>query len=766
MRWTRGFIGTAALVLSGLATVNAQGYDQGYDQDPSSRVLRASYLQGEVSFRPGNVDDWTSATLNYPLSSGDHLWTDVNARAELHVGSNAIRLAPETAFEILDLDDNHLQIRLTQGSALIRIRTLNSDDDVEIDTPTGAVTLLRDGTYRVDVSADGATSTVTTRNGDAEVTSNDNTISVRPDETVLFTADGASSDVRNAPPMDEYDQWANSRDRTEDRSVSARYVSRDMTGYEDLDRNGTWSNDASYGHVWIPSNVASDWAPYRYGRWAWVEPYGWTWIDDAPWGFAPFHYGRWAYSRNRWVWAPGVVRSRPVYAPALVVFVGGSSFSGGRNYGDRGDVAWFPLAPREVYRPAYRTSDDYVRRVNVTNVNVTNINITNVNVTNVQYRNQRVQGATTAVRQDQFAGSQRIGRNAVIVPVSQARSAHVVGDGAPVTPTQQSVVIRRQGNTQVSRPPEATQTRQVVVKNTPPAPPATFASHAAQLQTTGDKPVAPLTISQTRGAPRSGVTSGMSRTDGNAQVNRAPNSAPSHTVAPTAVAPTPVAPSTTARPVPGSRPNINVRSQPNDEAQPATRPNGPPAAARTTEQPNVRVRPAPAAQPNESTRPAPAPQPNVNVRPAPAAQPNESARPAPAPEPKVNERPAPAARPSTNDRPVSHTDGPAPVNGSANGSPAHTVAEPNPNSHPSPNANAATPPSARAAPRQEAQPPRAAPQDEKKSPAQGEKPQAEKAPPARGQSDKGASSDKPRDSTNDKQSTKPPARDEKPPRRN
>jgi hypothetical protein len=731
MRWTRGLIGTAALVLSGLATVNAQGLEQ----DPSSRVLRASYLQGEVSFRPGNVDDWTSATLNYPLSSGDHLWTDADARAELHVGSNAIRLGPETAFEILDLDDDHLQIRLTQGSALIRIRTLDANDDVEIDTPTGAVTLMRDGTYRVDVSADGATSTVTARNGDAEVTSNGNTIPVRPDETVLFTVDGASSDVRNAPPMDEYDQWANSRDRAEDQSVSAQYVSRDMTGYEDLDRNGTWSDDADYGHVWVPSHVASDWAPYRYGRWAWVEPYGWTWIDDAPWGFAPFHYGRWAYARDRWVWAPGEIRSRPVYAPALVVFIGGSSFSGGRNYGDRGDVGWFPLAPREVYRPAYRTSDDYVRRVNVTNVNVTNINITNVNVTNIQYRNQVVQGATTAVSHDQFAGSQRIGSTAVVVPVSEARSAHVVGHGAPVTPTQQSVLIGRQGATQVGRPPEAAQTRQVVVKNTPPAPPATFASHAAQLQTTGDKPVAPLTISQTRGAPRSGVTPGMSRTDGNAQVNRAPNSAPTHTVAPTAVAPaavaptavapTPVAPSTTARPVPSTRPNINVRSQPNDEA-----------------------------------RPAPAPQPNVNVRPAPAAQPNENAHPAPAPAPqpnvKVRPAPAPAAQPRTNDRPVSHADGPSPVNGSANGSPAHTVAEPNPNSHPSPNAHAATPPNTRPV----------APQDEKKSPAQGEKAQATKAPPARGQSDKTAASDKRRTPETDTGNTKPPAHDEKPPRRN
>ena len=711
MRGTRVLIGTAAaLLLGSLATVKAQYQEQ----DPSSRVLRASYLQGEVSFRPGTVDDWTSATLNYPLSSGDHLWTDVNARAELHVGSNAIRLAPETAFEILDLDDNHLQIRLTQGSALIRLRTLESDDNVEIDTPTGAVTLMRDGTYRIDVSSDGATSTITTRNGDAEVSANGNTVPVRPNETVLFTADGASPDMRDAAPMDEYDQWADSRDRTEERSVSAQYVSRDMTGYEDLDRNGTWSDDADYGHVWVPAHVADDWAPYRYGRWAWVEPYGWTWIDDAPWGFAPFHYGRWAYVRERWVWAPGVVRRRPVYAPALVVFVGGSNFSGGR-YGDRGGVAWFPLAPNEVYRPAYHTSDRYVQRVNVTNVNVTNINITNINVTNIQYRNQRVQGATTAVGQDQFAGSRRIGKDALVVPVEEARAAHVVGHGAPVTPTQQSVLIHQQNTTTVvSRPPEGAQNRQVVWKNTPPPRPATFASHESQLQATGDKPVAPLPISQTRGAPRSGVTRGMSHTDAPSTVNAAtPN-----TTAPNATAPNATAPNVTARPVPNTRPNINVRTYPTGPAQPTAQPSGPP-----------------------NTRTVPQVQPNVNVRPA----------------------------PNTNDRPM-HTDGPAPVNGSANGSPAHTVAEPNPNVHPEPNVKPASPPNPRPVFRTDvqqpnqhpvAQPPRTVVTDEKKSPAQGEKPPAQTTEDRR--ESEASNAERRRVQTEEK--PRGPAQNDKPPRR-
>jgi hypothetical protein len=632
MRGTRVLIGMAAVLFSGIAAVHAQ------DQDPSARVARTSFLQGDVSFRPGTVDDWTSATLNYPLTSGDHLWTDADARAELHVGANAIRLAPQTAFEILDLDDNHLQIRLTQGSALITVRTLDVDDNMEIDTPTGAVTLLRDGTYRIDVSEDGATSTVTARNGDAEVTSNDQTIDVHPDETVLFTADGASQDVRDAAPMDEYDQWASARDRDEDRSVSARYVSRDMTGYEDLDRNGTWSDDPEYGHVWAPTYVAVDWAPYRYGRWVWVEPYGWTWIDDAPWGFAPFHYGRWAYSRNHWVWAPGIARRRPVYAPALVVFVGGNDRNDPRWDGRR-NVAWFPLAPNEVYRPAYHASDRYVRRVNVTNVNVTNINVTNINVTNINYRNKRVNGAMTAVPQDQFAGSRRIGHGATIVSAEQARNAHVVGDGAPVVPTERSVIIRRQNAAPVSRPPQAAQTREVVWKNTPPPRPATFASHENQLKGNGNSPVAPLPISQTRGAPRTEVAR-----NGNA------NNEASHAVTP----------NTDGRRVPNTRPNINVQRYPTAQAQPDG--GGAPKAT-------------PNANANSNARRNPNEQPNVNVRAAPAdVRPNVNVRAAePAAQPSVKERAAPRQRPNANDRPMSHTDAPAPVNGSPNAGPAHTV---------------------------------------------------------------------------------------------
>jgi hypothetical protein len=165
--------------------------------------------------------------------------------------------------------------------------------------------------------------------------------------------------VIDTPWLDEFDRWAMDRDRMLDNSVSARYVPADVVGYQDLDANGTWQVDASYGNVWYPNRVAVGWAPYRNGHWAMVNPWGWTWVDDAPWGFAVSHYGRWAQLGGRWGWVPGPNHVRAVYAPALVAFVGGNNFQLTISSGIASGAAWFPLGPRDVYRPDHRVSRGY-----------------------------------------------------------------------------------------------------------------------------------------------------------------------------------------------------------------------------------------------------------------------------------------------------------------------------------------------------------------------------------------------------------------------
>jgi len=137
-------------------------------------------------------------------------------------------------------------------------------------------------------------------------------------------------------------------------------------------------------------------------------------VDDSPWGYAPFHYGRWVSVGGRWGWIAGPVAVRAVYAPALVVFIGG----GPGGFG--GNVGWFPLGPREVYVPSYHVSQAYVTRVNVSNTTVNVTQVTNVynttivrnttTITNVTYVNRNVQGAVMAVPQRAFVSAQPVNK--------------------------------------------------------------------------------------------------------------------------------------------------------------------------------------------------------------------------------------------------------------------------------------------------------------------------------------------------------------------
>jgi hypothetical protein len=111
--------------------------------------------------------------------------------------------------------------------------------------------------------------------------------------------------------------------------------------------------------------VPVDWAPYRNGRWRWVAPWGWTWVDAAPWGYAPFHYGRWVVIGGRWCWWPGRAVAQPVWAPALVGFVGAGPGSAVA-VGTGPLVGWYPLAPWHAYRPHFRSSPTYVTVINQT----------------------------------------------------------------------------------------------------------------------------------------------------------------------------------------------------------------------------------------------------------------------------------------------------------------------------------------------------------------------------------------------------------------
>ena len=438
-------------------------------------------------------------------------------RGELHIGSTAIRISDHTGLSILNLTDNVVQIQVAQGTADFRIVHMYDNETYEIDTANLAFTILRPGEYRVDVNQDGTQSIVTVRNGAGEVTAGGQAYKLDGGQQYIFSGtDQMNYDAESLPNPDDFDSWCRDRDHREDGSQSARYVSRDVIGYDDLDTYGTWRTDPTYGPVWVPSSVAVGWAPYHTGHWAYVAPWGWTWVDDAPWGFAPFHYGRWAYVGSSWAWVPGPVAVvgvggpgvgvgwgvRPVYAPALVGFVGGGGFSAAIAIGGGVGVAWVPLGPRDVWVPGYHCSPAYMNNVNVTSSRVVNrteitnvynttvINrttvVNNVTVNKVVYSNQSAPGAVTAVPQKSFQSGQPVAASAVKVTPEQIPIPRLSRQNR-FEPTQEAVKGPSRPAPASARPPAAVAAHPVVTKMTP-SPKAIPVGHTQPLTTAQYKP--------------------------------------------------------------------------------------------------------------------------------------------------------------------------------------------------------------------------------------------------------------------------------------
>jgi hypothetical protein len=312
-------------------------------------------------------------------------------------------------------------------------------------------------------------------------------VRIRANQQARFTnGTSMTNDIHGAPAPDAFDEWAQSRDGRMDHSASARYVSPDVVGYEDLDEYGSWKETPDYGALWVPS-VAPGWSPYYNGNWIWQNPWGWTWVEAEPWGYAPFHYGRWVYGGGYWGWAPGPIWERPYYAPALVAWFGGPGWGVNFGFGFGGGFGWCPLGFGEPFVPWYGASRGYFNRVNITNTRITNItninNIYNSNFANgrprpgsginagrngnqIHYANLRSPNGFTAASRNTLVNSLPVSRNSVRVSPNQLNRTSLAAVRSPqVRPTRTTML----GGTSRGAAPARNFARPVVSHMTPPA---------------------------------------------------------------------------------------------------------------------------------------------------------------------------------------------------------------------------------------------------------------------------------------------------------
>ncbi len=331
---------------------------------PSRRVGQLSLVLGRVDFRGPDDGQWSPGVLNDPVATGVALRTDPSARLEIRIGPDRLDLASGTEIAIIRLEPGSTEIALRSGRIELDLGRFDPGESVAVDTARGGVWLGGEGRYDVDAGADGHGLRIVVYAGSARFAGGGADLPIAAGNRLTLDGSGpVRSETESASP-DAFAQWC-ARRAVDDASLAAPYfVSREMTGYAALDAGGDWVKNSAYGEVWVPHAPAGDWAPYRNGHWRWLAPWGWSWVDDRPWGFATSHYGRWRVIDGRWAWVPGKFVLDPVWAPALVAFLGtpavGLSYAGGSGPA----IAWFPLAPGEVYWPNYTHYLNYIRAVN------------------------------------------------------------------------------------------------------------------------------------------------------------------------------------------------------------------------------------------------------------------------------------------------------------------------------------------------------------------------------------------------------------------
>jgi hypothetical protein len=428
---------------------------------------RLSLVEGQVSFWRTGGQDWTPAQPNTPLAAGDSIYTGWGSNAEFQVGPRAyVRIGEATQLQISSIEPDYVQLRLTAGEASLDLRQLMPGHSVEVDTPNAAFTVEHVGYYRFNIDQR-STTLITRRGGSATLTpSNGQATRINAAEEVVASGtDAPTLETYAAPEVDTWDRWNYNRTDSLLDSMSARYVPAEVYGAADLDHSGTWRTVPEYGPVWVPEAVAPGWAPYSAGHWIYDPVYGWSWVDDARWGWAPYHYGRWVNVNGIWGWAPGPMVARPIYAPALVAWLGGVQISAGVG------VGWVALGWGEPLVPwwgprGYAGVPSWggwggPRVVNRTIINTTTVNVTNINVTNITYANTQVHNAVITTSSERFS---RGGRDYTRASAEAVRDWHPAERGIEVRPSPASLAP---GEGHATRPPQENVERRVVAMRAP-----------------------------------------------------------------------------------------------------------------------------------------------------------------------------------------------------------------------------------------------------------------------------------------------------------
>ena len=331
IRFSLGILTAGFIALLTVIPVWAQSYSH-------ARIVRLSFVEGDVTVQRPDVQAWAEAPVNTPLQEGFKLSTGENSFAEIQFeNGGTIRLGQLALLDFTELElapnggkINHVELR--QGYATFHPLSSDRGDSLQVGTPYG--TLIAQGGTQFRVDLDQGLERVEVFNGTVEVQSNLGAMTIEKD-SVLVMQPGASEPtiVSQGITKDDWDQWVDDREARVEMpptgpspNTYAGDAAEATYGWTDLLQYGSWSNVPGAGYGWTPTLVTTGWAPYSSGQWCWYPGWGYTWIGAEPWGWLPYHYGGWDFIPGRgWVWFPGSLRT---WSPSQVTWFHGPNWVG------------------------------------------------------------------------------------------------------------------------------------------------------------------------------------------------------------------------------------------------------------------------------------------------------------------------------------------------------------------------------------------------------------------------------------------------------
>lgn len=282
--------------------------------DSNARIVRLSFVQGDVRIdRPG-AEGLDTAFLNMPVIAGSRIVTGADGYAELEFeAGGTVRLTPNSELNVRELGlrgDNKVSLLdLTGGTAYFNVKQ-DSDDDFRVMLSGQELRAQKSSRFRIRLQRDTAEIAVT--KGELQLAGGEHDVRIKKNETLLldFQDRGRYFLAKNVAPL-SFDTWDQERDAYRERYIATSssyrgYSNSYSYGVSDLNYYGSYINMPGYGYVWRPYGYDIGWDPFMDGAWVWYPGYGYTWVSGYSWGWMPYRYGRWIFlPRYGWVWQPG-----------------------------------------------------------------------------------------------------------------------------------------------------------------------------------------------------------------------------------------------------------------------------------------------------------------------------------------------------------------------------------------------------------------------------------------------------------------------------